>query len=109
MRRLRKTDALENIEQAELRESIQSASRDAGVVAAMLKDIHLIEAALAADKIVLSLDERVRGFFSDASRTIEELRQIHWANPEDQRERVLHWLQNGAKPEKSRLLGYPKR
>jgi hypothetical protein len=106
MRNLRKIDLLTGTENEELRERIQGTSRDAGVVQAMLKDIHLVEAALATDRIVISLDEKVRRYFAEASSVIDEFKQILWANPVFKRERVVTWLNEGANAEKSRLLGY---
>src|SRR5437868_1270443 len=47
----------------ELREAIED-SEDPNVVAIMLKDAHLIEAALATDSRLAALDETARGHFS---------------------------------------------
>src|SRR5436305_10717657 len=43
---------------------------------AMLKDVHLIEAALKSDKVVISMDETVRQHFHGATRKIGILKQI---------------------------------
>jgi hypothetical protein len=83
---------------------IQNLIVDEGVREAMIKDLILIEAALAADRIVISLDESVRGHFARASHSIDELKNIVWVNPEKQRDRPLWWLQQGAASEKSRWL-----
>lgn len=72
---------------------------------AMLKDIHLIEAALQADKIVISMDETVRQCFHGATRKVGVLRQIAWVNPCKSEEAPIGWLQGGAALEKERLLG----
>lgn len=76
--------------------------------AAMLKDMLLIEAALLADKIVTSRDETVRQYFHEATSTIAILKQITWANPCKDDEKVIEWLENGAEREKERRLGYNK-
>ena len=73
---------------------------------AMLKDIHLIEAAFQADRIVISMDETVRHCFHEATRKIGVLRRIAWVNPCKSEETVIDWLQFGAELEKKRLLGY---
>lgn len=79
---------------------------------AVRKDIHLIEAALATDKIVISLDDNTaRRFFALAAQGVEELRElkaIAWVNPDKPDERPIEWLKNGAKAEPERMLGYPK-
>ena len=73
---------------------------------AMLKDTHLIEAALQADKIVISMDETVRYCFGEVAHQIQPLKLIVWANPCISEEAVIDWLQRGAPLEKERLLGY---
>jgi ABC-type iron transport system FetAB ATPase subunit len=73
---------------------------------AMLKDIHLVEAAFQADKIVISMDETVRKCFHEVTHEIRKLKQIAWVNPCKSEETALNWLQNGAELERERLLGY---
>jgi len=72
--------------------------------AAMLKDFHLVEAALATDRTVIALDEVVRRLFCGASSAIGELRTIVWANPDKEVEDVIQWLRDGAEPQSHRLL-----
>ena len=72
----------------------------------MLKDIHLIETALAADEIVSSLDEAVRGHFKRICDPISEIQQIVWVNPTNPDEGCIPWLREGAKAEDERKLGY---
>ncbi len=94
------------IEQSkELRDKIENAAKTENQKKAMLKDAHLIEAALAADKIVFSLDEIVRDLFSEATGNIRELRDILWANPDKEEDQCIIWLEGGARVEKKRLLG----
>ncbi|MCL1464925.1 hypothetical protein [Argonema galeatum] len=73
---------------------------------AMIKDLLLIEAALATDKIVISLDDRVRKFFAKAAEQVNELKDIVWVNPARPEEQALLWLENGAEPEIERQLGF---
>lgn len=72
----------------------------------MLKDFHLVEAARQADKIVISMDERVRGCFREITHIVHPLALIAWVNPCIAEEAAITWLQNGAALEKERLLGY---
>ncbi|PZU93156.1 MAG: hypothetical protein DCE90_17045 [Pseudanabaena sp.] len=76
------------------------------------KDIHLIEAALATDKIVISLDDNTaRRFFALAAQGVEELSElkaIAWVNPDKPDESPIEWLKNGANAEPERRLGYVK-
>src|SRR5215208_5859634 len=71
---------------------------------AMLKDTHLIEAAIATDRIVISLDETVRVLFLEITDKVKELRIIVWANPDKTVENCISWLRDGAKAERNRKL-----
>ncbi|MHB8598207.1 MAG: hypothetical protein ACYDER_15500 [Ktedonobacteraceae bacterium] len=73
---------------------------------AMLKDVHLLEAALQTDNIVASLDETVRQYFHKATSTIVVLKRITWVNPCKDEETAIEWLEHGAEQEKERCLGY---
>jgi len=72
---------------------------------AMLKDYHLIEAALATDQCIASLDDTARDLFARAARQVKELRGVAWVNPFLPDEQPIPWLAGGARPEKTRLLG----
>lgn len=61
---------------------------------AALKDCHLLEAALAADKTVISTDDKTaRKLFSKASISVGELRTIVWVNPDRAHQEALQWLE----------------
>ncbi|WP_437287830.1 hypothetical protein [Sorangium sp. So ce406] len=66
---------------------------------AMLKDVHLVEAARAADRTILSLDDAARGLFAGASWHVRALRTIVWVNPGSEGDRAQAWLHDGAPPE----------
>ena len=71
----------------------------------MQKDFHLLQAALATDRTVISLDETVRRLFVHASQQVGEIRDIIWVNPDrTAEEQPIEWLQNGAPPEPHRQL-----
>jgi hypothetical protein len=74
--------------------------------AAMTKDLRLIEAAFATDKIVISLDDNTaRTMFSKAAAKIDEIKNIVWVNPDKiKAEQPIAWLENGAVAESDRLL-----
>lgn len=93
MRSRRKIVDLEATENAEVRNQVRSS-------AAVLKDLHLIEAALATDRIVVSLDERARREFAvDASK------DIVWVNAVLEGGHALYWLRNGAPDKEEWKLG----
>lgn len=89
----------------ELRDRIRAApSEPIGRI--MARDARLIEAASKADRVVASLDDKVRGHFGRAAREFEELRVIAWVNPSKKTERPIGWLRKGAPAEVHRLLGF---
>ena len=69
------------------------------------KDAHLIEAAIATDRLVTSRDEKARRLFGCASVAVGQLRQIVWVNPTKADETPIEWLRNGARAEAHRQLG----
>ena len=81
----------------------QAMHRDQRAIVA--KDVHLIEAAIATDRLVTSKDESARGVFKDASNGVVDLQQIVWVNPTCDNEDPIEWLQNGARAEAHRMLG----
>ena len=72
----------------------------------MLKDIHLIEAALLTDRVVVSNDNKVRNHFNSVSTTVHHLKLISWLNPTNADEDVVRWLWEGAVEEDFRKIGY---
>jgi hypothetical protein len=71
---------------------------------AMMKDVHLIELALAMDSIIVSRDDTARGLFSGASKTVGEIRKVIWINPVEEVD-PCSWLEKGASAEDRRMLG----
>jgi len=92
-------------EDAGLREEIDSAAETERGRLAMLKDTHLVEAALATDRTVVALDDTVRGLFDTASMHVKILKTVVWANPGEEAEACPTWLEKGAPPDRERRLG----
>ncbi len=72
----------------------------------MLKDFHLLEAALVTDRTVIALDEIVRALFGTACQTMGQIKSVVWVNPDKAEEQPLVWLEEGAEPEPHRQLGF---
>ena len=89
-----------------LRDKIQSTSEIKKHQEIMEKDCRLLEAALASDEIVFSLDEIIRNHFRRAAGSVREIGHVHWANPDLPADTVVAWLENGAPNDKNRQLGY---
>jgi len=87
----------------ELRENIEKFAKTEQEREKMLKDVHLLEAALATDKIVISLDDEARRLYSKISADVDEIREITWRNPTDKD--IISWLKRGATPDRKHWLG----
>lgn len=101
----RRIDRIDPPEDKELQDKVTNTGSDEDEIEAMEKDFHLLQAALATDQTIISLDETVRGLFKRASQQIGEIRGIIWVNPDRTvEEQPITWLQNGAPPEAHRRL-----
>ena len=88
-----------------LYDEIEATAVEEKDINAMLKDFHLLGAALATDQIIVSLDETIRGLFKRATQSVSEIRGIIWVNPDrTAEEQPIAWLQNGAPPAAHRHL-----
>jgi hypothetical protein len=88
-----------------LRAAVEQVAPDPAAAAAMLKDCHLIEAARASDRNVVSIDEEARGYFHGAAGRVGLLREVCWVNPAVEDEQPLDWLHQGAPRDRHRRLG----
>jgi hypothetical protein len=93
-------------EDAGIRQQVEQLAEDDSQSADMLKDLHLVEAALATGMRVASLDETVRGHFRAAAASVARLRRICWINPDVPAEDAISWLEAGAPAHEFRTLGY---
>lgn len=80
-----------------LRERLEEVFPDRRNRKAAEKDLHLIELALAADGIVLSLDDAAKRLFENATTNQQVLRRIAWHNPAKDAGATLRWLRGGAR------------
>ena len=87
-----------------LSDKIEDTATHENQLEVMRKDFRLLEAALATDRAIISLDESIRQHFTRAAQRVGEIRNTVWVNPERTKERPLPWLQNGAQPEEHRQL-----
>jgi hypothetical protein len=67
-----------------------------------LKDFHLIEAAIEADRIIISLDSTARDLFAETCDDGDKLAEIMWVHPNE--ETILDWLEKGALPDPAKCL-----
>jgi len=62
----------------------------------MVKDAHLVAAALCTDRIVVSLDNDARSRFSEFSGGFPQIGDVMWLSPAGDSERWQRWLVDGA-------------
>lgn len=73
------------------------------------KDLPLVEAARATDRLIASRDEDSRLRFKRFSGVVTELANVTWVNPESlSEENPIQWLRVGAPNERSRALGHSR-
>jgi len=101
-----KIEEIGDIKNNVLRDKIINSGLTNDELKTVLKDIHILEAALETDKIVISTDDRVRNLLKGISASIIELRDIIWVNPKHDLNFLLYWLKKGANPREDLKLGY---
>jgi len=88
-----KVEAIPHIENEQLR-------AEAPGTRSAQKDLHLVEAALATDRIVISLDETAR-----VELSVPAAAEVMWVHPVDEGGHVVYWLNKGAEPVDAWKLG----
>jgi hypothetical protein len=68
-------------------------------------DVHLIEAALAADSVVISRDDEAHHLLQSISGACPEIEKVLWVNPVKDDLEKLDWLRQGARSVKAWQLG----
>jgi hypothetical protein len=82
--------------------------RNEYVAAILEKDRRLIEAALATDQRVASLDDQVRKHLQATVAKLPEVAAVCWVNPAKSEEQCIAWLKSGAPAERPRMLGHAR-
>jgi len=82
-------------ERDDIRAQVNLATISQKQKAAMLKDCHLVESAIASDNRIISLDNVARDLFKN-SLDVPDVNSVLWVNPTDNAESVLVWLEKGA-------------
>lgn len=96
-----------NIEQDnDLRRRIEELEMSETDFIAIMKDVHLAEAALITDHTVLSRDDKMRVLLKRICKRVGSLKVIIWVNPANEREQAIQWLTQGADADKHRSLGH---
>jgi hypothetical protein len=88
----------------DLRSEIDSAARSLGDRKAMLKDAHLVAAAMAADGVIASRDAEARKLFVAVASDIKGLGKIAWQHLDQANGDAVNWLRAGARCDPSLRL-----
>jgi hypothetical protein len=89
-----------------LRKRIARAAPSPSAQEVLDKDVHLVEAALATDRTIISCDAEAHDLFHAVAARVGELRTIAWLNPERMAPPDMEaWLEAGAQPDDSMKLG----
>jgi hypothetical protein len=78
-----------------LRKKIQSVLPDPYDVAALLKDVHLLELALSYGSAVISSDDRSGRLAKETAAHYNPLRRVQWVSPHDPEGACRAWLESG--------------
>lgn len=87
-----------------MRETIESLELNDKEIAAIQKDIHLIEAAIVTDKTIISCDQALRDILAKAYQNLELIKELLYVNPTKESDEVMDWLRKGAIKEKRWML-----
>jgi hypothetical protein len=98
----KKVDSIEQDLSNNLEDRVREIVTDVYEFETIRKDIHLIQSALAADKVVISLDDNARRAFAGLTNDIRILKEIVWVNPQDSDFNA--WLADGAKADLKKKL-----
>lgn len=93
-----------NHQNHELRRAVEGFSLDPHIGEIMMKDVHLLEAALVSDQRIASLDETVRWHFARLSVSFTGVGPVLWTNPSKPSDQSVEWLERGAPDERDKRL-----
>ena len=94
---IRRIDARETVKLADLSTSERREAE---------KDIHLLEAALSGDLVVISRDASARRVFRKVFQDNSRIRRVMWLNPVSDATETDVWLAEGAKRVPEFTLGF---
>jgi hypothetical protein len=95
----RKMFFLEDAVAESLRRQVSSLDLPDRQVSAMLKDIHLVGAALRTDGLIVSIDDEARQLYEDNAALLPDVHGVRWVSPVRNIDAAVTWLAAGAKPE----------
>ena len=70
----------------------------------ILKNLHLLENAMAMDRIVLSMETNIFRLFSEYKKALKVPQPVAWVNPTADIDACVAWLEAGAEVGKARCV-----
>ncbi|MCX7046106.1 MAG: hypothetical protein NTX50_11550 [Candidatus Sumerlaeota bacterium] len=92
-----------------LRRQLSKLNLDGNELTPIMKDIHLLDAALHSNKRIASKDDAVRRILRRNIQRLHSIKSIIWVNPAKKNENPLQWLQQGAPDDDWRALGHEEK
>ena len=89
-----------------IRSRVEVFTNDEHIKKAVIKDLHLVEAALNSDKMIASCDNKMRRYLVELSFNCEYVHEIIWVDPSNENEEVIEWLYSGCRKDNFRKIGY---
>ncbi len=81
------------VERQDIRQRVELENFTQDQKNAMLKDCHLVEAAISTDKRIISLDDAARNLFVVLSDNVADLQDVLWVNPVSDVDQVMSWIE----------------
>jgi hypothetical protein len=88
----KKVERLANVHDDALRAKIEKSMPEGQNHQVILKDIPLIEAAMATDHIIITRDDKALEVFNKMSQEVNELKSLSWINPAKKEDTAVDWL-----------------
>ncbi|WP_138755789.1 hypothetical protein [Paenibacillus sinopodophylli] len=95
---------IDDIEYEQIRTTIDKYAPNDKAKDAILKDVHLVEAAIQTDEIIISCDNKMRVLLYNLTSKCGDLKNIVWVNPVNPYESASEWIQNGCPKDQERKL-----
>lgn len=83
------------LSEPELEQRLGNATRSNAELEALQKDMHLVLSALAGDRTVISLDNKMRNILGRLAEREGILRDLLWVHPGEMERDVIEWLRAG--------------
>lgn len=96
---------IKDIENKEIRNFVECNIKNELVKKSIIKDLHLVEAALSTDEIVISCDDRMRNHLKTMCNECKSVKRLMWGSPIKISDDLKGWIDKNFKREECREIG----